>query len=309
MILVVAQGGMFVQSERFVEEHGGKLGDISIYGQESNPTTWKLYKMNLAIRGIDGNVGPYAADTFHEDLHPDLKADYILANPPFNVSDWGGDLLVEDSRWVYGIPPRGNANFAWVQHMLHHLAVDGRAGFVLANGSMSSNSGGEGDIRKAIVQADLVDCMVALPPQLFYNTQIPACLWFLNRNKPSHRQGQVLFIDARHMGKLVDRTRRELNVADIALIADTYHNWRAGQAVKLPYTDEPGFCKSATVEEIAAHDYVLTPGRYVGAADVEDDGEPFEEKMERLVNTLEEQLAISAQLETTIRQNLGSLGW
>lgn len=302
-------GGMFVQSERFVEEHGGKLGDISIYGQESNPTTWKLYKMNLAIRGIDGNVGPYAADTFHEDLHPDLKADYILANPPFNVSDWGGDLLVEDSRWVYGIPPRGNANFAWVQHMLHHLAVDGRAGFVLANGSMSSNSGGEGDIRKAIVQADLVDCMVALPPQLFYNTQIPACLWFLNRNKPSHRQGQVLFIDARHMGKLVDRTRRELNVADIALIADTYHNWRAGQAVKLPYTDEPGFCKSATVEEIAAHDYVLTPGRYVGAADVEDDGEPFEEKMERLVNTLEEQLAISAQLETTIRQNLGSLGW
>ena len=216
-------GGMFVQSERFVEDHQGRVGDIAIYGQESNPTTWKLFKMNLAIRGIDGNIGPYAADTFHDDLHPDLKADFILANPPFNVSDWGGELLAEDKRWLYGVPPRGNANFAWVQHMDAPSRLERARRFVLANGSMSSSSGGEGEIRRALVEADLVDCMVALPPQLFYNTQIPACLWFLNRAKPAERRGQVLFIDARALGTMVDRTRRELSGEDIGRVADTYH--------------------------------------------------------------------------------------
>jgi type I restriction enzyme M protein len=302
-------GGMFVQSERFVAAHGGRMGDIAVYGQESNPTTWKLCRMNLAIHHIDGNIGPHAADTFHNDLHPDLKADYILANPPFNISDWGGDLLAEDKRWQYGVPPTGNANYAWLQHMLHHLAANGRAGIVLANGSMSSQQSGEGEIRRRLVEADLVACMVALPPQLFFNTQIPACLWFLSRTKPDGRQGQTLFIDARSLGRMVDRTRRELPDEEIERIAAVFHAWRVEQFAELPYKDEPGFCKSATLAEIAAHDYVLTPGRYVGAADVEDDGEPFEEKMERLVATLEEQLNSSAQLETTIRKNLRRLGW
>jgi type I restriction enzyme M protein len=317
-------GGMFVQSERFVAAHGGRVGDIAVYGQESNPTTWKLCRMNLAIHHIDGNIGPHAADTFHHNLHPDLKADTILANPPFNISDWGGDLLADDKRWQYGVPPAGNANYAWLQHMIHHLAPAGWAGIVLANGSMSSQQSGEGAIRRRLVEADLVACMVALPPQLFFNTQIPACLWFLARRKPAERRGQTLFIDARGLGRMVDRTRRELTDEEIERIAAVFHAWRGERSqafaadrdgsdqkksLTSAYSDEPGFCKSATLAEIAAHDYVLTPGRYVGAADVEDDGELFKEKMERLVATLEKQLNSSAQLETTIRENLRRLGW
>mgnify|MGYP003813919247 CR=1 FL=1 len=299
-------GGMFVQSERFVAAHGGRVGDISVYGQESNPTTWKLCRMNLAIHHIDSNLGPHHADTFHHDLHPDLKADFILANPPFNISDWGGNLLAEDKRWQYGVPPTGNANYAWLQHMIHHLAPDGRAGIVLANGSMSSQQSGEGEIRRKLVQADLVACMVALPPQLFYNTQIPACLWFLSRRKPAARQEQTLFIDARGLGQMVDRTRRELSDEDIGLIATTFHAW---QGTESDYADEPGYCKSATLKEVAVHDYVLTPGRYVGAANVEDVGEPFEEKMERLTKTLEKQFAQSSLLQVSIQQNLLMLGY
>ncbi len=288
-------GGMFVQSERFVEAHGGHKGDISIYGQESNPTTWRLAKMNLAIRGLDGDLGPQPADTFHVDLHKDLKADFILANPPFNVSDWGGDRLRDDVRWKFGAPPVGNANFAWVQHKIHHLAPQGVAGFVLANGSMSSQQSGEGEIRKQIVEADLVDCMIALPGQLFYTTQIPVCLWFLARDKSDggggsggrfrDRRCQTLFIDARQMGAMVDRTHRELTGDDIARIAGTYHAWR-GEEGAGDYEDVAGFCKSAATEQIAEHGYVLTPGRYVGAAEAEDDGEPFNEKMKRLTAEL-----------------------
>jgi type I restriction enzyme M protein len=300
-------GGMFVQSEKFIEAHGGRLDDISIFGQESNPTTWRLHKMNLAIRGIEVNLGPHAADTFHNDLHPDLRADFILANPPFNMSDWGGDLLAEDPRWQFGIPPANNANYAWMQHILYHLAPHGRAGLVLANGSMSTSTSGEGEIRRAVVEADLVDCMVALPPQLFYNTQIPACLWFFNRAKPEHRYGQTLFIDARDMGTLISRVRRELDDDDIAHIAATYHDWLDVNGDV--YEDVPGFCKSATLDEIAGHGYVLTPGRYVGAPDIEDDGEPFEEKMEHLTAELAEQFAESAQLEDIIRDNLRSIGY
>jgi type I restriction enzyme M protein len=304
-------GGMFVQSEKFVLAHGGRLNDIAIYGQESNPTTWRLCKMNLAIRGIEGNIGPHNADTFHNDLHPDLRADYILANPPFNISDWGGDRLRDDVRWKYGVPPVGNANFGWVQHMVHHLAPNGIAGFVLANGSMSSNTGGEGDIRRAIVEGDLVDCMIALPPQLFYTTGIPACLWFLHRNKGGagklrDRRRQTLFIDARKLGTLVDRTHRELSDEEFERIARTYHAWR-GEPDAGTYEDVAGFCKSASLEEIASHGYVLIPGRYVGAEDVEDDGEPFEEKMQRLVAKLEEQFTESAQLESAIRESLRRL--
>jgi type I restriction enzyme M protein len=307
-------GGMFVQSERFVAAHGGRVGDIAVYGQESNPTTWKLCRMNLAIHHIDGNIGLHAADTFHHNLHPDLKADTILANPPFNISDWGGDLLADDKRWQYGVPPAGNANYAWLQHMIHHLAPAGWAGIVLANGSMSSQQSGEGAIRRRLVEADLVGCMVALPPQLFFNTQIPACLWFLARRKPAERRGQTLFIDARGLGQMVDRTRRELTDGEIERVAAVFHRWRSqkpgfSEKPGFFYEDEPGFCESATLAEIAAHDYVLTPGRYVGAADVEDDGELFKEKMERLVATLEKQLNSSAQLETTIRENLRRLGW
>ena len=299
-------GGMFVQSERFIAAHGGQRNDVSIFGQESNPTTWKLCKMALAIRGIEVNLGPVAADSFHSDLHRDLRADTILANPPFNMSDWGGDLLADDVRWRYGVPPAGNANFAWVQHIIHHLAARGRAGFVLANGSMSTNTSSEGAIRRAIVEADLVACMVALPPQLFYNTPIPACLWFLDRAKPDHRRGQTLFIDARALGTLVSRVRRELDDEDIAHIAATYHDWQRAEG---GYEDVPGFCKSATLDDIAGHGYVLTPGRYVGAAAVEDDGEPFEEKMQRLTAELEAQFAESARLEAIIRQNLEQLGY
>ncbi|MEK7298695.1 MAG: class I SAM-dependent DNA methyltransferase [Candidatus Margulisiibacteriota bacterium] len=327
-------GGMFVQSVEFVRAHatgngnGGKAkADVSIFGQESNHTTWRLAKMNLAIRQIENNLGKEHADTFHHDLHPDLKADYVLANPPFNNSDWRGDLLKEDKRWKYGKPPEGNANFAWVQHFIHHLAPTGMAGFVLANGSMSSNQSGEGEIRKNIIEADLVDCMVAMPGQLFYSTQIPVCLWFIARDRKNgrfrDRRGQVLFIDARKLGTMIDRVHRELTDDDIKKIADTYHAWRAKRNIagaethpvleeerSLPlYEDIPGFCKSATLDEIRAHGHVLTPGRYVGAADVEEDSEPFEEKMARLVGELNGQFIESAKLEKVIQQNLKGLGY
>ncbi len=330
-------GGMFVHSMKFVAAHrtgngnGGKAkGDIAVYGQESNHTTWRLAKMNLAIRGIDSNLGKEHADSFHHDLHPDLKADYVLANPPFNDSDWRGDLLKDDKRWKYGTPPAGNANYAWVQHFIHHLAPTGMAGFVLANGSMSSNQSGEGDIRKAIIEADLVDCMVALPGQLFYSTQIPVCLWFLARDKKNgrfkDRRGKVLFIDARKLGTLIDRVHRDLSADDIQKIADTYHAWRGD---KVPpragsvsdgkrrtvarasgsYSDIAGFCKSATLDDIRQHGHILTPGRYVGAAEVEDDGEPFEDKMVRLTAEFREQTKQSAKLDKLIWANLEDLGY
>ena len=306
-------GGMFVQSEKFVQEHGGRIGDIAIYGQESNYTTWRLAKMNLAVRGIDSDIRWNNEGSFHKDELRDLKADYVLANPPFNISDWGGDRLREDVRWKFGAPPVGNANYAWLQHIYHHLAPNGTAGVVLANGSMSSNQSGEGDIRKAMLEADAVDCMVALPGQLFYSTQIPACLWFLARNKNPgkslrDRRGQVLFIDARKLGVLVDRTRRELTDAEVQKIADTYHAWR-GQKGAGEYTDVAGFCKSTSLEDIRKHGHVLTPGRYVGAADVEDDGEPFEEKMARLAAQWREQRAAAAKLDAAIEANLKELGY
>lgn len=297
-------GGMFVQSERFIREHGGRVGDVSIYGQESNPTTWRLAKMNLAIRGIEGNLGPEPADSFHNDLHKDLKADYILANPPFNSSDWGGERLREDVRWKFGIPPVSNANFAWVQHFIHHLSPTGLAGFVLANGSMSSNQSGEGEIRKNIIEADLVDCMVALPGQLFYSTQIPVCLWFLARDKKNgrfrDRRREVLFIDARQMGTMRDRTHRELTDDDIDKIAGTYHAWRGDSGCDRSYEDIPGFCKAAKIEEIAQHRYVLTPGRYVGAAEEDDDDEPFEEKIALLTEQLRDQTREAHKLDAVI---------
>ena len=305
-------GGMFIQSERFVEEHGGRLGDIAIYGQESNATTWRLANMNLAIRGIDANLGGQHADSFHNDLHKDLRADYILANPPFNMSDWGGERLREDARWKYGIPPVGNANYAWIQHFIYHLSPTGVAGFVMANGSMSTNTASEGEIRKNIIEADLVDCMIALPGQLFYNTQIPVCLWFLARNKKNgrfrDRSGQTLFIDARKLGALIDRTHKELSGEEIGKIAGTYHAWR-GEKGAGEYKDVPGFCKSATLDDIKTHGYVLTPGRYVGAAKVEDDGIPFEEKMSELSAKLYEQFEESERLEKTIKKNLEILGY
>jgi len=315
-------GGMFVQSEKFVESHGGKIGDISIYGQESNATTRRLAIMNLAIRGIEADIGKEHADTFRNVQHPDLRADYVLANPPFNDSDWF--RKDDDVRWQFGVPPKGNANFAWVQHFIHHLAPNGMAGFVLANGSMSSNQSGEGEIRKAIIEADLVDCMVALPGQLFYSTQIPVCLWFLAKNKAADakrgfrdRRKQTLFIDARKLGTLIDRVHRELTDADLEKITSTYHAWRSSlENLKLKtensgvaYADVPGFCFSATTEQIASHGHVLTPGRYVGAEEVEDDGDPFEEKMPRLVAELHAQFAESAKLEQAIKANLKGLGY
>jgi type I restriction enzyme M protein len=304
-------GGMFVQSEKFVEAHGGKITDINIFGQESNPTTWKLAKMNLAIRAIEANLGQQNADSFHNDLHKDLKADFVLANPPFNDSDWGGERLREDVRWKYGVPPVGNANFAWVQHFIHHSAPSGLAGFVLANGSMASNTSGEGEIRKAIIEADLVDCMVVLPGQLFYSTPIPVCLWFIARNKSNgkfkNRKGEVLFIDARKMGTLIDRAHRELTNEDIAKIANTYHLWRGD--LKGKYEDIAGFCKSAKIEEIKNNGFILTPGRYVGAEEIEDDGEPFEEKMKRLTSELDKQFEESAKLEAEIKENLKGIGY
>ncbi len=306
-------GGMFVQSEKFVEEHGGRLGDIAVYGQESNPTTWKLAKMNLAIRGIDANLGKAHGDTFHNDLHKDLKADFVLANPPFNDSDWGGNRLKEDQRWKYGIPPANNANYAWIQHFIHHLSPNGIAGFVLANGSMSTSTNSEGDIRQAIIDADMVDCMVAMPGQLFYTTQIPVCLWFVTRSKKADkkrgyrdRSGKTLFIDARRMGTLVDRVHRELPADDLKMISDIYHNWRNEGG---DYEDKAGWWKSATLEDIKGHDYVLTPGRYVGAEEVEDDGIPFEEKMAELSTELYGQFSKADQLEATIKKNLEALGY
>ena len=306
-------GGMFVQSEKFVESHGGKLGDISIYGQESNATTRRLAVMNLALRGIEADFGPEHADTFRRDLHPDLRTDYVLTNPPFNDSDWF--RKDDDVRWQFGVPPKGNANFAWVQHFIHHLAPHGMAGFVLANGSMSSNQSGEGDIRRALIEADLVDCMVALPGQLFYSTQIPVCLWFLAKYKSADakrcfrdRRKQTLFIDARKLGTLIDRVHRELTDADLQKITTTYHHWRGAKGAG-KYEDIPGFCKSATTAEIAAHGHVLTPGRYVGAEEVADDGDSFEEKMPRLVAELHAQFTESAKLEQAITANLRGLGY
>jgi len=305
-------GGMFVQSEKFIEEHGGKRTDISVYGQEFNDATWRLAKMNLAIRGIEANLGKHREDSFLNDLHKDLKADFILANPPFNMSYWGGERLQDDIRWAYGIPPVGNANFAWIQHIIHHLAPSGVAGIVLANGSMSSNTSGEGEIRQRIIEADLVDCMVALPSQLFYHTQIPACLWFLARNKENgkfrDRRRQTLFIDARKMGVMISRTQRELTDEEISRITRTYHAWR-GQRNAGEYQDVLGFCKSANIEEIAEYSYTLTPGRYVGIGAVEQDTEAFNEKMERLTKMLAEQFAESKKLEDSIKKSLASIGF
>ena len=305
-------GGMFVQSERFVEEHGGRIGDIAIYGQESNYTTWRLAKMNLAVRGIDADIRWNNEGSFHKDELPDLKADFILANPPFNVSDWGGDRLREDARWTFGVPPVGNANYGWLQHIHHHLAPNGTAGVVLANGSMSTTTAGEGGIRRTMVEADAVDCMIALPGQLFYSTQIPACLWFLARNKnPSgdyrDRRGELLFIDARNLGRMVDRTRKEFCDEDIARIADTYRTWR-GVRDAAPYEDEPGFCKSAMLEEIREHNHVLTPGRYVGAVATEYDNVPFEERFSELRETLTEQFAEAEDLSILIKNKLEEIG-
>jgi type I restriction enzyme M protein len=302
-------GGMFVQSEVFVEAHGGRRNDISIFGQESNSTTRQLALMNLAIRGIEANLGPEHGDSFHNDLHPDLKANYILANPPFNDSDWGGDQLREDRRWRFGAPPATNANFAWVQHFIYHLAPNGMAGFVLANGSMSTNTSSEGEIRKQLIEADLVDCMVALPGQLFYSTSIPVCLWFIARNKENHlffrdRKGEILFIDARNLGVMIDRVHRELTDDEITRIADTYHAWR-GDVEAGQYADVPGFCKNITLAEVHKHGDVLTPGRYVGAAIPEaDDEEPFADTMARLIQKLTEQMAEARRLDTDISENL-----
>jgi type I restriction enzyme M protein len=301
-------GGMFVQAERFLAAHGGRIGQLAIYGQESNYTTWRLAKMNLAVRGIDASgIAWNNEGSFHKDEWRDKKFDFILANPPFNVSDWGGERLREDVRWKYGAPPVGNANYAWLQHIIHHLAPNGTAGVVLANGSMSSGQSGEDVIRRAMVEADVVDCMIALPGQLFYSTQIPACLWFLSRNKQNgrfrDRRGEILFIDARKLGALVDRTRKELSDQDIAKIASTYHAWR-GEKDAGVYEDEPGFCKSATLEAIQGHGYVLTPGRYVGAADVEDDEVPFVERFAALKATLQTQFTRSDELTKTIHEKL-----
>lgn len=303
-------GGMFVQSERFAEAHGGSKHDISVYGQESNPTTWRLCKMNLAIRGIEGNLGPHNADTFHNDLHKDLKADYILANPPFNISDWGGERLKDDVRWKYGVPPAGNANYGWIEHMIHHLSPTGAAGFVLANGSLSSNTSGEGDIRKNLITNGLVDCIVAMPTQLFYTTQIPVCLWFVSRDRRDHkfrdRHDEILFIDARKMGTMVSRKNKELTAEDIAKISDVYHCWRTKDC---KYSDVKGFCKAAKISEVEKSGYVLTPGRYVGTDVVEEDDEVFEEKMGKLTRELAEQFKHSKELEDEIKENLRKIGF
>jgi len=299
-------GGMFVQSERFIEAHGGKLGDVSIYGQEANPTTWRLAAMNLAIRGIDYNLGREPDDTFRRNQHPDLRADFILANPPFNISDWWHGSLEGDPRWVYGTPPQGNANYAWLQHMLYHLKPTGRAGIVLANGSMSSSQNSEGDIRRAMVDADVVEVMIALPGQLFFNTQIPACLWFLAKQKNT-RKGEVLFIDARNLGSMISRVQCEFTDEVIDRIAATVAAWRGESAET--YADVAGYCRSVPLAEIAEHGHVLTPGRYVGAEEVEDDDEAFADKMQRLTEKLAEQMAKGAELDALIRQKLGGLGY
>lgn len=295
-------GGMFVQSSKFIENHGGNIKNISVYGQDSNPTTWKLAQMNLAIRGIEADLGKLSADTFFNDCHPQLKADFIMANPPFNLSGWGQDKLLDDVRWQYGTPPANNANFAWLQHMIWHLAPNGRIGMVLANGSLSSQSGGEGEIRKNIINADLVDCIVAMPSQLFYTTQIPVSLWFLAKNKK--QKGKTLFIDARKLGTMVTRKLRELTDEDIQRIADTYNAFVVGTL-----EDEKGFCAVVTTQDIARQDYILTPGRYVGIEEQEDDSEPFEEKMSRLISELSELFAKSHELEAEIKERLGAIGY
>lgn len=323
----MGSGGFFVSSDKFIENHSDKQHydaakqkkHISVYGQESNPTTWRLAAMNMAIRGIDFDFGKAPADTFLNDKHPDLRADFVMANPPFNMKDWWSEALAEDARWQHGTPPKGNANFAWLQHMLYHLAPAGSMALLLANGSMSSASGGEGAIRQRLIEKDLVECMVALPGQLFTNTQIPACIWFLTRDKSGGlspnkvnkrtRQGEVLFIDARNVGYMKDRVVRDFSADDIATITDTFHAWsRAGDA-ESDYEDIAGFCKSATLDEIKKHDCVLTPGRYVGAPEQEDDGEPFAEKMAQLTGQLKEQFAESERLEAEIKRNLGGLGY
>lgn len=305
-------GGMFVQSEKFVENHGGRIGDIAVYGQESNHTTWRLCMMNLAVRGIDADIRWNSDGSFHRDELPDLRADYILANPPFNISDWGGNRLKEDVRWKFGTPPAGNANYAWLQHIFHHLAPAGTAGVVLANGSMSSTQSGEGEIRQAMIEGDVIDCMIAMPGQLFYSTQIPVCIWFLAKDKSNglvgdtklrDRRGEILFIDARKLGHMIDRTRREFSDKDIARITDTYHAWREGK----DYEDVPGFAYSASHEDVATHGYVLTPGLYVGAEDVEDDGVPFNERFAVLQATLEEQFEEEERLTAVIRQTLAGI--
>lgn len=303
-------GGMFVQSEKFLEAHGGKRGALSIYGQESNPTTWKLAKMNLAIRGLDGNLGESNADTFHNDQHKDLKADYILANPPFNISDWGGERLKDDVRWKYGVPSAGNANYAWLQHMIHHLSPNGVAGIVLANGSLSSNQSSEGDIRKALIEANLVDSIVSLPGQLFYTTQIPASLWFLTRNKKStgmrDRTGEVLFIDCRKMGAMVSRVQRELTDSEVLETGRIYHAWR-GEKNAGAYEDKPGFCKAVKIDEIEKNGWVLTPGRYVGAEEIIDDSAPFEDQIKVLKAKLGQQFMESNLLQEEISHLLEQL--
>jgi type I restriction enzyme M protein len=297
-------GGMFVMSEKFVTEHQGNISDITVYGQESNQTTWKLSKMNLAIRNINSQFVSWNTEgSFLNDAHPDLKADFILANPPFNQKEWGIDILQDDARWKHGMPPSGNANFGWMMHMLYHLAPGGVLSTVLANGSLSSNTSGEGEIRQRLVEEDLVECIVALPKQLFYNTGIPACLWFLRREKANHSK-EVLFIDASEMGFMKDRVHRDLADEDIETITDTYHNWRKGNG----YEDVKGYCKSATIEEIQKHKHVLTPGRYVGIPDEEDDGIPFEEKMADLSATLKEQMEKEAELNKEIKDQLSNIG-
>ncbi len=300
-------GGMFVQSEKFLEAHGGRLDDIAVYGQESNPTTYRLAKMNLAIRGIDAKIE--LGDTFHNDKHKDLKADYILANPPFNISDWGGEQLKDSHLWKYGIPPTSNANYAWLQLFINKLSPNGTAGIVLANGSMTSNSGGENDIRKNLISEGLIDCMVALPSQLFYNTQIPACLWFLARNKTNskyrNRKGEILFIDARNLGALISRKNKAFSENDIAKVAEVYHNWRN---IDGRYEDIQGFCKSATIKEVEDNNFVLTPGRYVGTEEVEDDGVSFEEKVSAISENLKSHFEQSIQLQERIKENLKKVG-
>ena len=298
-------GGMFVMSEKFITEHSGNVRDITVYGQESNQTTWKLSKMNLAIRNINSKFVKWNTEgSFLNDAHPDLKADFILANPPFNQKDWGIDILQDDARWAnYGTPPSGNANYGWMLHMLYHLAPSGVMATVLSNGSLSSNTSGEGDIRRSLVEDDMVECIVALPKQLFYNTGIPACIWFLRREKANHSR-EVLFIDASEMGHMISRVHRDFSDDDIAKIRDTYHNWRKGNG----YEDVKGFCKSASIEKIRKHSHVLTPGRYVGIEDEEDDGIPFEEKMAELTATLKEQMDKEEKLNQEIVRQLGKIG-
>lgn len=297
-------GGMFVQSARFLQEHSGNIKDISVYGQDSNATTWKMAQMNLAIRGIEPDLGKYAADTFSNDQHELLRADFVMANPPFNLDNWGAERLTDDPRWKYGLPPEGNANYAWMQHMIHHLAADGRIGLVLANGALSTQTAGEGEIRKNIINDDLIECIVAMPTKLFYTTQIPVSLWFINKNKNSNQKGKTLFIDAREMGTMVTRKLRELSTEDISKIAETYKAYSNGTL-----EDEKGFCAVVPTEKIAEQDYILTPGRYIGIPDEEDDGEPFEEKMTRLTSELGEMFEESHKLEDEIRKNLKAIGY